>query len=312
MSDQFATWRRAVAGEQVLLHDGEPNAGFYRVRRNGSQASAVAYWRDTKSNILRCHVNGVDVAENVAFEQWPYAAREPVTHEVYKARIDTGKWPDMDDAAFATLPSSREVIGNNQPPDEMALLKEQIESASAGIKAYEKITSDEMQAKAQSLRARLLELGGDADKKRDKEKRPHLEAGRIIDKKWKPLVEMAEGAANMIRAAMRGWENEKDRRAREAAAKAEANNVAREAAGLAPTPVPTPDAAPAPIVKGAYGRAASVRIVKVAVIVDQLAVYKAFADRQDVKDLLQKLAQKAIDAGFDVPGVQVKTERDVR
>lgn len=312
MSDQFSAWRRAVAGEQVLLHDGEPNAGFYRVRRNGAQASAVCYWRDTKSGALRCHINGADVPENVALDQWPYAAREPVTHEVYKERIETGKWPDMDEAALSTLPANREVIGNNQPPDEFALLKEQIESAGGGIKDYGIITSYEMQARAQSLRSRLLELGGEADKKRDKEKRPHLEAGRLIDKKWKPLVEMAEGAANRIRAAMRAWENEKVRRAQLEVMKAQANNIAREAAGLVPMPVPAQEAAPAPIVKGAYGRAATVRNVKVAVIVDQLQVYQAFAGRQEVKDLLQKLAQNAVDAGFDVAGVQVKTERDVR
>lgn len=316
---QWAWWQSAIIGNVGEVHDGHPQSGFYRNRRKGEQAKSVAYWIDTKSGKQRCQVNGEDVTEQQAMEIWPYASKEPISHEMFKAHKETGKWPDMDEAALGTLPGQHTTAGSNNPPtDPFEILKEQIESASAGRGQYAAIDSDEKAAAAQSLRSRLLELGGDADKKRDTEKRPHLEAGRDIDRKWKPLVEMAQTAADAIRTAMRGWEREKDRKAAEAAAAAakkaqEAADKAAKAGKPVPAPEPPPPpATPAVPIKGAYGRAAAVTMVNVVTITDYAAVFHAFKARAEVQELLQKLAKKAVDDGHEVPGTTVTKEKDIR
>ena len=311
MTDQFDWWRAAIAGTRGDIQEGEPKAGFYRSRRKGEQAKAIAYWYDTKNGSLRCHVDGADVPDQAAREQWPFAAKEPITHEFYMVKRDTGKWPDMDDSAFSSLPQSREVIGNNNPPtDDATVLKEQIEAAKGGVGDYAKIANDETAAKAQSLRSRLLELSATAEKKHKAEKQPHLDAGRAVDQKWFPLRDLAKGAADAIRSALSAWETEKDRRAREAMRVAEeARRKAEETGKPAPTPVAPP--APATPIKGAYGRAASVKQIRVATIVDQAKVYEAFKDNEAVKELLRKLAQRAVDDGYDVAGVTVELQRKV-
>ncbi len=378
--DQWAWWRNALATKTVEeIHDGHPQSGFYRNRRKGQMAQSVAFWIDTKSGKQRCQVNGEDVEEQRAMEIWPYAAKEPIAHEMFKTHAETGKWPDMDEGALSTLPGQREVIGGNNPPsDPLEILSEQINAARGNISQYASIDSDEKAAAAQSLRARLLELGGDADKKRDAEKRPHLEAGREIDRKWKPLVDLAQNAANAIRDAMRVWEREKDRRAAAAEQKRIQEDAAKAAAQAKKAPeeraiplkarehcceecmmgspiyVPCnkpatkvigvrdggegpyrmcdmcadhsvknrgmmligpyagPAPAPAAPIKGAYGRAAAVTMVNVVTIADQDAVYGVFKGRQEVKDLLQKLAERAVKDGHTVAGTTVTKEKDIR
>lgn len=321
MADQFAWYKEAIDGRRGDITD-EPMSGFYRNRRRGQQAEAIAYWRDTKNGNLRCQIDGEDVDEMRARETWPFASKEPIAHEMFKAKMSTGKWPDMDDAAFSTLPLSREVVGGNNPPaDSLDILREQIESAKAGAVDYSKISDDQTAAKAQSLRSRLLELSGSADKKREAEKRPHFEAGKAVDEKWQPLVKMAKAAADSIRSALSAWETEKDRKTREvfrlaeeARRKAEDEAKAAEAAGLPAAPIPPPVAPPVQVsapIKGAYGRAGSVKQIKVAVITDQAKVYETFKDRPEVIELLRKLSQKAIDDGYDVPGITVDLQRKV-
>jgi hypothetical protein len=318
--DQWAWWRNAVATKTVEeIHDGEPRSGFYRNRRKGEMAKAVAFWIDTKSGAQRCQVNGEDVDEQKAMEIWPYAAKEPITHEMFKVFADTGKWPDMDESAMATLPGQREVMGNNNPPtDPLTILTEQIESAKAGISQYANIDSDEKSAAAQSLRSRLLELGGDADKKRETEKKPHWDAGKAVDQKWKPLVDMAQNGANALRDALRGWEREKDRRLAAAnlevmrKAQEDAAKAAKEGKPLPPPPAPPPPPPVAAPIKGAYGRAASVRMVNVVTVTDYLAVFHAFKARAELQEFLHKMAKASIDAGHEVPGTTVTKEKDVR
>ena len=75
--------------------------------------------------------------------------------------------------------------------------------------------------RAQSLRSRLLDLSREADRKREEEKRPHLEAGKAVDQKWMSVVRMAKDAADGIRRAMEAWETIKLTRRRDEERKAE-------------------------------------------------------------------------------------------
>jgi inorganic pyrophosphatase len=200
-------------------------------------------------------------------------------------------------------------------------MKEQIDSAAAGIKVYEKIEDDTTQAKAQSLRSRLLELSGEADKKREAEKKPFLEGGKSVDKKWKPLVDAAKNAADAIRAAMSSWETTKANKAKaerdEAEKKARAASAEAEKAGKPVAIVHVPPPPPAPLnVKGAYGRAAAVKPVKfVSKVTDLDALFVYFKAYGEVEECLLDLARKYVKRypeSTPPPGVEVVDKMDVR
>lgn len=309
-------WNNALAGNFGPVHDSDPQPGFYRKRvSRGGPFAPVAIWEAEGQMIAL-----VDGKQSDANEIWTYVCQHPIAEAHYHARMETGKWHDESDAVGASLAPPR--AGHNNPPqDEAEILKGQIDAAMIGADSFAEIKDDGEAAKAQSLRSRLLELSGSADKKREAEKKPHLEAGKAIDAKWQPLVKAAKAAADKIRDALSAHETRKARAAAEAQRKADeaARKAAEEAAAKAPkdapapAPVAPPPPAPEPVtaIRGAYGRAAAVKIVKVATVTDQDAAYGYLKTDKELAALISKLAQKAVDAGYTVPGTEVTEERKV-
>lgn len=315
-SATYDYWRSALAGNTLPIHEGEPQLGFYRKRtKKAGPFVPVAIW-EQEGRVVAL----VDGQEADAAEIWSFVCQYPVTELQYRDRIATGKWHDEDEAVTQSLAHDIQ----NENADPATIMADQIDSALAGAADYQDIRSDEVAAKAQSLRSRLLELSGDADKKREAEKKPHLEAGRSIDAKWQPLVKKAKEAADAIRKALGAHETRKDqerRAAEEAYRKAEAYEAALAAASqpktVTPLPQPTPAPAPAPEpvqtqVRGAYGRAATIKTIKVATVNDQDAAYGFLKGHKELVELIARLSQRAVDAGYAVPGVSVEERKDVR
>lgn len=321
----YTYWMNALAGKFGAVHDGDPQPGFYR-KRTGKAAGyvPVAIWEQGGKIVAL-----VDGKESDAAEIWSYVCQYPILEEWYRARMIGQPWPDESAAVTASLappPSGH----NNPPTDEAEILKGQIEAASAGVSEYAEIKDDETASKAQSLRSRLLELSGEAEKKHKVEKAPSLEEGRRIDKRWFNLRDVAKTAADSIRAALSAHETRKDnerkaieRAAEDARIKAEREATkARAEAHLSGKPAPVQDA-PLPVsapivppptlaVRGSYGRAASVKTVKVVTITDQDAAYVFLKTHKELIELMGKLAQRAVDAGYAVPGTSVEERKDVR
>jgi hypothetical protein len=296
-------WRATLAGQAQPIHEDQPQIGYYRTKGGkGRQPEPVAIYEHDGALVALRGATAVD-----PFDVWTWVCTNPISYETYQAVAQRGEpWPGMDQTVAAQ-------IGDNNPPtDEAELLREQIEAASKGVTEYAKIADDETAAKAQSLRSRLLELKGQAEKAHKAEKEPHLSAGRAVDKKWLPVAKQAEDAAGRIRAALSGYETEKLRieRERQQREAEEARKLAEAGKPIAP-PEPTTPPAASPI-RGAYGRAASVRVVKVATVVDQDKLYLALRDNPDLVSLLQKLAQRVVDnTGVTPPGVEVTEQRKV-
>jgi len=318
----YTYWQNALRGEFGAVSDGYPEPGFYR-KRTGKAAGyvPVAIWEDGGKIVAL-----VDSKEADANEVWTYCCPHPITEAQYHARIETGRWHDEDDAVTSSLAHRTDT--NNPPTDEADILRGQIEAASAGVTEYAQINDDPTAAKAQSLRSRLLELSGQADKLREKQKKPHLEAGKEIDAKFQPLVKGAKAAADAIRDALGAHETRKAREAErirreqeEARIKAEREAVkTRAEAELAGKPVAAPEPAPMPpapapepvtAIRGSYGRAASVKVVKVATVKDQDAAYTFLKSHKELIELIATLSQRAVNAGYAVPGVEVTEERKV-
>ena len=315
---QFDDYKRLLAGEKINFDINEPTSGYFRTRRyKDGPLVPVAIWCDDDGVNVLCDGKPVEL-EKV----WPHCARNPIPYVTYMARMETGKWPDIDPVAHDQAENARAVTGGNNPPEDPAeILAEQIASARAGTSVYKNIQDDETLAKAQTLRSRLLELHGQADKHREALKRPHLDENTKIDAKWQPIVKSAKAGADELRTEMETFETKKlqKRRAEEAVAAAaqrahdeavaKAAREAAEAGKPAPAPPPPPPPPPpmpmaAPI-KGAAGRAASSKPkIKVKSIKDLDALFNYMRLRPEVSDLLMILAQKAIDAGrTDVPGI---------
>lgn len=333
MSDlKYDWWRHALAGEEIggatlPIHDGEANCGFYRRRlgKTGSLVGVAIFEHEGRLVAL------VDKRPSDPGEAWNWSATSPISEEKYRAWELTGIWPDEDSAVTASL--APPPAGHNEPPqDEADVLAGQVEAAAANAQDYADIRDDETAAKAQSARARLNELSGQADKKRETLKKPSLEAGRVIDARWNPIVKRAKEAADAIRKALGAHETRKDQEAkaalaaREAAARKaeeERQRLLREQLAAHPdapaemppaplSPEPVPAAPVQTTVKGAYGRAATIKEVKRAAVVDQDLAYDFLKMHKELKELIAKLAQRAVDAGHTVPGVMVSVERDVR
>lgn len=317
----YEYWQNALAGNFGAVHEGDAQPGFYRKRvSRGGPFVPVAIWEQDGKVIAT-----VDGKPTAADDVWTYACQHPISEEVFRARADGKPWPDEDASVTQSLAPPPAGMGDNAPPTDPAeILKGQIEAASAGAARYAEITDDETADAAQSLRARLNELSGEADKAREKAKKPHLEAGKEIDAKWQPLVKAAKGAADAIKAALGAHETRKARAAAEAQRVAdEARRAAEKAAADAleagkpppaivpPAPAPEPAPEPAATIRGAYGRAASVKVVKVAKVVDQDAAYGGLRKHPEMVALIATLAQRATTAGVEVPGVEVTEERRV-
>lgn len=300
-SHDFAWWHAALAGNRGPIHDGDPQCGFYRQKRKDGSFEPVAYWKDSTTGEMRCHVGGRQPDDLRMMEIWPYASRYPITEEVYWKRMDTGEWPDVDAAA------SQAAKGPALDPqaDPVASLKAEIDAASDGLEAYKEIKSDETSARAQTLRSTLQGLSNKADKARETEKAPHWNAAKAVDEKWQPLVKDAKAKADKLRTAMESWENEKRRLAREAeetTAAALAATAAEDAANTgtnAPPQIETRPAAPAPStqIRGGSGRAASVGTKRIMISIDLEKCWQKMGGLPEVYNLFMELAEKNIAGG---------------
>lgn len=324
----YTYWQNALQGTFGPVHDGDAQPGFWRKRTSRAGPFVpVAIWEQDDEMIAVVDQKRADAAE-----LWSFVCRYPVTEAEYHKRVETGKWSDEDDSVRASLsppPASQEIGANNPPTDPLEVLKGSIDAALAGVADYAAVSSDEAASKAQSLRARLLELSGSADKERETRKRPHFEAGKAVDEAWGPLVKTAKAGADALRAAISAFETaekrkrdaeeaERVRLARIAAQEQEKARLEAEAAGRPapepppPTPVPEPAPAPSAQIRGAYGKAASKKVVKKARVVDYAAATAAMVTHPELRALVDKLAQRAVDAGVTVAGVEFDEVVDVR
>ncbi len=307
----------AEIGKSLKASEDSPQQGYYRSRFKGQAWEPIAIFYPEGSDQLVAYRNNREVRD--VNETWVWCLRYPISYEAYQRAIDGGGWAD-DDPTVAAQIAPAPPGHNSADVSEAEMLRDQIEAAKKGAAAYAKITDDATLGKAQSLRSRLNELSGEADKKREALKRPYFEAGKAIDREWQPLVKSAKEAADGIRNAMSAYETEKLRKAREAEreARQRVEDEAREAeeAGK-PLPVPEPVAAPvasAPAaIKGTYGKAASVRAKLVVTgISNPIELFKFVAGDNRIEVLLVRIAQEHVDAGRTVPGVFTEEVAAVR
>jgi len=301
----FTWWQNALNGVRGEIDADNPRAGFYRSKRKDKSLHGVAIWYDSNSGDLRYQEDGRDVDDLRARERWPHDSRRPISEDVFWHFRDTGLWKDVDGAAQAPA------VETDAEPN-IAIAKE-ISDAKASAAKYAKVESDEEMTLAQSLRSKLQELAGTADKARVAEKEPHKTAAEEVDAKWQPMIKVAKAAADGIRKAMQDWNDFKLEQQRKADQEISRRAIEAAQMGAPVTPLPKPNAPPPSVqVSGGGGRAAHVGVKDVVTAIDIDLAFKQFRDVPSVEDLLMSLAQRAIDAGIPVPGATVEKKSNIR
>lgn len=285
--DQYEFWRRRLAGEELPIHDGEYQAGFYRMKDRTGNSHPVAYWF-AKDGTIRCRIGTKDVNEQTAAERWMWASKSPITHEIYKAVVGGAPWPDQHEAVSKS---------NNAPPDDSlegltAAIDDLAREADALIKKGAAATQDDAD-RASDLANRLGEFWNKADNARKAEKKPHDDAAKAVQEKWIPVLTAAEIYKRIKLVVVTPFLTKKqadERKAREDAAKAGA-----------PLPEPVRSTTKA----GTRGRSVALRTIKQVEITDRAALLAYFAEGDDMTRYLQDRAEKAVRAGVNPPGVKV-------
>jgi hypothetical protein len=317
MSDAYTYWREALAGTFGPISPDYPQLGRYRMRKGkaGPYQPVAIFMQD---GAVKAAV-GKDFVDPLTI--WTWCADKPVSEADYKQALATGSWPgDIN-------------IGHNSGN---LSLKEEIEERAS--RALEWLAKNGIKTKvdadtAANYRAALLELKKRAETEHKTEKAPHLEAGKRVDAKYKPLIETADGAGATLRTELGKYlaKVEAEERAKaDAARKAEADRVRAEmekqaialakrmqedpiAALTEPKPeLPVMQAPPEPVkvqAGGQRGRVTGLKTVTSYVVVDHVKALAFFADSEDVRQLVASMATKASKAGVSVPGVERKEER---
>lgn len=186
MTDEFAWWRRALAGEKQPIDADTPQSGFYRKRehKDGPWLPVMIRFAD---GALRCRVGSDSSVDPLTV--WTYCAGNPVSKEAAAYAFKNGnKWE-------TDAPSIGDNSGNATP---LELLRDYIETARAWFKG-KKLDTQKAVDEAANYANELIRLKGVADKERDALVRPHLTAQREINSKYNPEIENAETLAKTIK-----------------------------------------------------------------------------------------------------------------
>lgn len=120
----------------------------------------------------------------------------------------------------------RTAIGGNSPPPHEAfgLHIEGLFALASGSLAAGPVASDEQEADLDGLMDELRKARKDADEQRAEEKRPHDDAAKAVQARWKPLLDRCDAGVSAIKAALTPYREARQR------AKDEAARIAREEA----------------------------------------------------------------------------------
>jgi hypothetical protein len=319
----WAWWQSALAnpaeiGKSLPVHDGDPQQGYYRTRFKGGKWEPVAIWFSNEGWLALRSDRQVS-AEDI----WTFCCRNPITFEAYEKASMTGEWDDEPEA-------KPRGIGDNLPSDpfEALTLEFDGEKELAGEFLKTPITEQSQADRAAVLSKRIAAIAKKATDLHKVEKQPHLDAGRAVDDKWRPLKEEPDALSKRLKRHMDDYLREQQRieqeRQRAAAAEAERlRNEAEEAARAARQSENEYEQAKADrlareateaereaqaknAAAGRTGAKVSLRKFVSAKVTDYHAAAKALVDMQhkEFLEFIDQLANRAIRADKTLAGVE--------
>lgn len=319
MEAKYIYWQDKLAGKNPPVHEGEPQPGFYRKKQKGGPSIPVAIWEQDGQIVGLMGNKPLDT--NGVIDVWTWVCQSPVTYEAYQHFIQTGSWPDE-----IAAPG----IGHNSAPASddpyEALLQEwKQEEEQAREILKQPIRTQEQADIAAAWTKRLSSIAKRAADLHRVEKQPHLDACRQVDDKWRDLKEAPRALSTDIKRALDSFlreqarlEEERQRKAREEAErkKREAEEAARSAQDDAEAERLRKEAEEAEreakarnASAGRTGSKVALRKFVFAEITDYDALVNALKDREEMRELVQSLANRAAKSGVELPGMKIKEER---
>lgn len=299
MSQHYAFWRAQMAGKPVDLEDKLPRCGFYRYKDE-----PIAIWIADGAMVAKVGNGRIKPADATFAEQtFAWCCRNAISHELYTAVLSGSPWPDAP-------PDVKAEIGDNLPTDPFERLVIELETHEERILAFLEtpIADEEAATKAGLWSGKVAGLGKELNAMRENEKRPHDEASKAVQAKFKPKVDKADGLARRLKDHMGAWLFAKKRKAE--AEERERQEAARKAAASLEMPAPAEREIarqPSKVVTGGV----SVRTRQVAVITDLPAAAAFYASMDnpfpDFVSLITRMAEKNLKGGTAVPGAELKT-----
>jgi len=294
-------------------HPGKPEKmlGFYR-RIGKDRETRAAVWvpvaiYTAPDGSAVCRDGNREIRDrDVVDEVLGQCCRNPIPYELYVAVTEQGAaWPDQPpEAAKAEQDFTRDIVSEedqlrDEATRELERFKQEIANGVTDENADK--VGNWMQRAAQRLKT--------LDAQRAAEKKPHDDAAKAIQAKWKPILEIWEQFSKLGKPLVTRHLTEKQRRIDEQRAK--------ETLGLAQPDLGAQDRPQTASIGGGTGRKMSLATRKVAVIKDP----RAFADyllslnqgpHPDVLETLQKVANRIVSAGASAPGIEIETTATAR
>jgi hypothetical protein len=302
MTDPWSWWADKLAGKAVQMNPGNPHAGFYRMPRKAFYGARktftpVAYWPGTNGKgepMMHCRFGDDDVTPERGEEIWERVGNHPVSEQAYRDVAQRNMpWPDEHELV---------PMGDNLGPededtfealqDKISNLAREAEQRMDGPAIGDQDEADRIA----NLSDRLAELWKKSDTLRKAERKPHDEALRAIQLKWVNVLLKAETYKHLKYKLLTPWLTRLQ----------EAQKKEAEAAAAAGEPAAADARRPR---AGTRGRAQTLKTFKHAQIEDYEKALTFFKESQDVKDLVQELANRAVRAGITVPGTKVIEEK---
>ena len=122
--------------------------------------------------------------------------------------------------------------GHNNPPADAAMTIhiDDLFSLLSDTLAGGEVDDDAKEAAIDALMDDFRKASKDADKKRAAEKKPHDDAGKVVQAKWKPIIEKADRGVTACKDALTPYRTAKQKAKDEAARKAREEAEAKERA----------------------------------------------------------------------------------
>lgn len=186
MSSQWSWWEGALQGRFASAHKLDPQSGYYRwMDDQTGEFLPVAIWLDDDGALVA--LIGDDRDGN-PFALWPACWPNPITYEVYEAVLGGGDWP-----ATAKNADAFTVLADT--------IAETIREAEA-LAGKDLVTDKDARNRAADLAAKLVELRDEAEQTRVAEGAPQKAALRLVDEKWKPIIDQAKTRAAALKSAV--------------------------------------------------------------------------------------------------------------
>jgi len=232
MPNEWAYWQKALEvgnGRRLTKDEAralnittEPQTGFYRKRNKTGSDIPVAIWNGEQGIVALAADSPVD-----PHDIWTWCCDWPISEETYRAVAENGQaWADEPPVANAN-------IGHNLPDDPHAALTLEFEAERELAEKFlsRAIENQDDADKAAVWAKKIAAIAKKATDHHKVEKQPHLDAGRAVDDKWRPLKEEPDALSKRLKRHLDTYllTQQRKERERQEAARREEERLRREA-----------------------------------------------------------------------------------